>query len=218
MISTARRQRVVLAVTGASGAAIGATILRTLISCGVEVHLVVSEAGRRTLAHEIGPDAHGRMLLDAFRTYDERDIGAAIASGSFPISGMIVAPCSMKSLAGIATGLTDNLIGRAADVQLKERRRLILLTRETPLHLGHLRNMTSVTEMGAIVMPPVPAFYNKPETLQDVVDHLAWRAIDLLGLPLPTLARPWLGEGRLQLHEERDGVGSDEHGMTAAEQ
>ncbi len=218
MTSIPERERVVVAVTGASGAALGQTILTILTSRGVEVHLVVSEAARRTIAHEIGPEAHGRMLIEAFRTYDEKDIGAAIASGSFPVSGMIVAPCSMKSLAGIATGLSDNLIGRAADVQLKERRRLVLLTRETPLHLGHLRNMTSVTEMGAIVMPPVPAFYHRPLTLQDAVDHLANRAIDLLGLPFPALARPWTGEGRLPLEKDRDGIGTDQHCVAATEQ
>jgi 4-hydroxy-3-polyprenylbenzoate decarboxylase len=134
------------------------------------------------------------MLLKAHRTYDNNDIGSAIASGSFPVTGMIVAPCSMKTLAAISTGLSQNLISRAADVQLKERRRLVLLTRETPLHLGHLRNMVTVTEMGAIVMPPVPAFYNRPESIQDVVDHLARRAVDLLGLPVPHQSRAWLGE------------------------
>ncbi|MBD9446243.1 UbiX family flavin prenyltransferase [Rhizobium sp. RHZ01] len=185
---------VVLAVTGASGAALGVAALDLLVSLNVRVHLVVSDSGCRTLAHEVGAEAHGRMLLKAHRTYDNNDIGPAIASGSFPVTGMIVAPCSMKTLAAISTGLSQNLISRAADVQLKERRRLVLLTRETPLHLGHLRNMVAVTEMGAIVMPPVPAFYNRPESIQDVVDHLARRAVDLLGLPVPHQSRAWLGE------------------------
>jgi 4-hydroxy-3-polyprenylbenzoate decarboxylase len=185
---------VVLAVTGASGAALGVAALDLLVSLNVRVHLVVSDSGCRTLAHEVGAEAHGRMLLKAYRTYDNNDIGSAIASGSFPVTGMIVAPCSMKTLAAISTGLSQNLISRAADVQLKERRRLVLLTRETPLHLGHLRNMVTVTEMGAIVMPPVPAFYNRPESIQDVVDHLARRAVDLLGLPVPHQSRAWLGE------------------------
>ncbi len=185
---------VVLAVTGASGAALGVATLDLLVSLNVRVHLVVSDSGSRTLAHEVGAEAYGRMLLKAHRTYDNKDIGSAIASGSFPVAGMIVAPCSMKTLAAISTGLSQNLISRAADVQLKERRRLVLLTRETPLHLGHLRNMVTVTEMGAIVMPPVPAFYNRPESVQDVVDHLARRAVDLLGLPVPHQSRAWLGE------------------------
>lgn len=185
---------VVLAVTGASGAALGVAALDLLVSLNVRVHLVVSDSGCRTLAHEVGAEAHGRMLLKAHRAYDNNDIGSAIASGSFPVTGMIVAPCSMKTLAAISTGLSQNLISRAADVQLKERRRLVLLTRETPLHLGHLRNMVTVTEMGAIVMPPVPAFYNRPESIQDVVDHLARRAVDLLGLPVPHQSRAWLGE------------------------
>jgi 4-hydroxy-3-polyprenylbenzoate decarboxylase len=185
---------VVLAVTGASGAALGVAVLDQLAAHDVQVHLVVSDSGKRTLAHEVGTEAHGRMLIKAHRHYDNRNIGAAIASGSFPVAGMIVAPCSMKSLAAISTGLSDSLVSRAADVHLKERRRLVLMTRETPLHLGHLRNMTAVTEMGAIVMPPVPAFYNRPQCVGDIVDHLARRAIDLLGLPLPHLSRAWQGE------------------------
>ncbi len=186
---------VVVGISGASGAALGVAVVCRLSTLGIKVHLVVTEAAKRTLAHEIGVEAHGRLLLKAHRWYDDRDIGAAIASGSFPVSGMIVAPCSMKTLAAVATGLSENLLARAADVQLKERRRLVLLTRETPLHLGHLRNMTAVTEMGAIVMPPVPAFYNRPRSIEDVVEHLASRAIDLLGLPLPCQSRAWNGEG-----------------------
>lgn len=185
---------VVLAVSGASGAALGVAVLDRLTEANVRVHLVVTDGGKRTLSHEVGLEAHGRMLLKAHRSYDNRDIGAAIASGSFPVSGMIVAPCSMKTLATISTGLSDSLTARAADVQLKERRRLVLVTRETPLHLGHLRNMASVTEMGAIVMPPVPAFYNRPQSIEDVVHHLACRSIDLLALPLPQQSRAWTGE------------------------
>lgn len=194
MTPPSEQLNVVLAVTGASGAALGVAVLDQLAALDVHVHLVVSDSGKRTLAHEVGTEAHGRMLIKAHRHYDNRNIGAAIASGSFPVAGMIVAPCSMKSLAAISTGLSDSLVSRAADVQLKERRRLVLMTRETPLHLGHLRNMTAVTEMGAIVMPPVPAFYNRPQSVGDIVDHLARRAIDLLGLPLPHLSRAWLGE------------------------
>ncbi|EJB05941.1 polyprenyl p-hydroxybenzoate/phenylacrylic acid decarboxylase [Rhizobium leguminosarum bv. trifolii WSM597] len=185
---------VVLGVTGASGAALGVAVLQTLNDLGVRVHLVITESGKRTLSHEAGVDAYGRMMLKAHRTYDHRDIGSAIASGSFPVSGMIIAPCSMKTLAAISTGLSEGLVARAADVQLKERRRLVLMTRETPLHLGHLRNMVTVTEMGAIVMPPVPAFYNKPKSVGEVVEHLARRAVDLLAIPVPHQSRAWSGE------------------------
>nr|WP_222858624.1 UbiX family flavin prenyltransferase [Rhizobium mesosinicum] len=183
-----------MAVTGASGAALGLAVLDLLCGLGVRVHLVVTQSGKRTLLYEAGADAHDRMLPKAYRSYDNCDIGATIASGSFPVAGMIVAPCSMKTLAAISTGLSTSLVARAADVQLKERRRLVLMTRETPLHLGHLRNMTSVTEMGAIVMPPVPAFYNRPQSVQEIVDHLARRAVDLLGLPVAPLASAWSGE------------------------
>jgi len=185
---------VVLAVTGASGAAVGLAVLDLLCGLGMRVHLVVSQSGKRTLLHEAGADAHDRMLPKAYRSYDNADIGATIASGSFPVAGMIVAPCSMKTLAAISTGFSTSLVARAADVQLKERRRLVLMTRETPLHLGHLRNMVSVTEMGAIVMPPVPAFYNRPQSVQEIVDHLSRRAVDLLGLPVAPLASAWSGE------------------------
>ena len=187
--------RVVLALTGASGAAIGLRIAERL-ACrsGIETHLVLSPAARRTLAHEIGTDAHARLHDLAHHDHDVDDIGSTIASGSYRTAGMIVAPCSMRTLAAIAAGITDNLVTRAADVHLKERRRLVLLARETPLHLGHLRNMAAVTEMGAVVMPPVPAFYHRPQSVFDIVDHLAARAIDLLGLPGDAEATPWMGE------------------------
>lgn len=187
-------ERVIVGVTGASGAALAMRIVEQLAMLGdVEIHLVVSDAARRTLGLECGTDALERLLPLVHRHHPTSDIGASIASGSFPVRGMIVAPCSMQTLSAIATGRTDTLIGRAADVQLKERRRLVLLARETPLHLGHLRNMCAVTEMGAIVMPPVPAFYHRPQSVADIVDHLAARAIDLLAMPHPSLARPWEG-------------------------
>jgi len=190
------RMKVVLGVTGASGAAIALRIAERLSEIeGVELHLVLSPAANRTLTHEVGAEALPSLLRKAARTYDHADIGAAIASGSFSTAGMIVAPCSMRTLAAIASGMSDNLVVRAADVHLKERRRLILMARETPLHLGHLRNMCAVTEMGAIVMPPVPAFYHRPETIEAIVDHLAARAIDLLALPIAPLAKAWQGEG-----------------------
>lgn len=186
--------RVVVAMTGASGASIGVRVLELLrASSAAEIHLVLSRAAERTLAHEVGPEALTRVRSLAHVCYDIGDIGASIASGSFGSAGMLIVPCSMHSLAAIATGIADNLIVRAADVHLKERRRLILMARETPLHLGHLRNMVAVTEMGAMVMPPVPAFYNLPQSVADIVDQLAARAIDLLGLPGPALTREWRG-------------------------
>jgi 4-hydroxy-3-polyprenylbenzoate decarboxylase len=189
-------KRVVLGISGASGAAIGLRIGTLVASLpDVELHVVVSHAAVRTFAHELEPDALSRLTALAHRHYAIDDIGAAIASGSFRTAGMIVAPCSMRTLAAIATGLSDNLITRAADVHLKERRRLILLARETPLHLGHLRNMVAVTEMGATIMPPVPAFYRKPENIADIVDHIATRATDQLDLGIGALGREWGGDG-----------------------
>jgi 4-hydroxy-3-polyprenylbenzoate decarboxylase len=188
--------RVVLAVTGASGAALAMRVAQRLVYMpGIELHLVVSRAAERTLHHECGADALNMLKVQAHHVHDADDVGATIASGSFRTQAMLVVPCSMRTLAAIAGGLADNLIVRAADVHLKERRRLVLVARETPLHLGHLRNMTQVTEFGAIVMPPAPAFYALPQTVDDIVDHLAARAIDLLCLDGPTQARPWLGEG-----------------------
>ncbi|WP_027998653.1 UbiX family flavin prenyltransferase [Sinorhizobium arboris] len=186
------KERVVIGVSGASGAALALRIIERLAALpSVETHLIVSNAARRTLLYEVGPDALHRLLTLADRNHQADDIGAAVASGSFRTSGMIVAPCSMRTLAAIAGGLADNLIVRAADVHLKERRRLVLMARETPLHLGHLRNMTAVTEMGAIVMPPVPAFYHKPQSVEEIIDHLAARAVDLVGLPVAALAAEW---------------------------
>jgi 4-hydroxy-3-polyprenylbenzoate decarboxylase len=187
--------RVVVAMTGASGAAIGLRVMERLAEAGsIETHLVLSAAAERTLAHEVDDGAGAQVRGLAYEVHPVDDIGANIASGSFASAGMLVVPCSMHSLAAIAGGIADNLIVRAADVHLKERRRLVLMARETPLHLGHLRNMVAVTEMGAIVMPPAPAFYNRPQTIADIVDDLAARAIDLLGLPGVQLAREWKGE------------------------
>ncbi|MBV2185438.1 MAG: UbiX family flavin prenyltransferase [Rhizobium sp.] len=188
-------RRVVLGVSGASGAPIAMRIAERLAAlAGVETHLVVSAAAERTFAHELEEGALARLEALSARRYAIDDIGAAIASGSFRTAGMIVAPCSMRSLSGIATGLADTLLIRAADVHLKERRPLILLARETPMHLGHLRNMVAVTEMGAIVMPPVPAFYRRPETVAAIIDHIAARAIDLLRLTEEPLAAEWSGD------------------------
>jgi 4-hydroxy-3-polyprenylbenzoate decarboxylase len=181
-------KRIVVGITGASGAVYGLTALKALRAAGVETHLVVSRSAQITMAHEteIRP-SNLASLADVLYRVD--DIGAAISSGSFRTEGMIIAPCSVRSLSEIATGVTSSLLTRAADVVLKERRKLILLVRETPFHLGHLRSMTQVTEMGAIVMPPVPAFYARPATLQDVVDHSVGRALDLLGLDTNLVSR-----------------------------
>lgn len=188
-------QRVIVALTGASGAVLGVRIIERLAARrDIQTHLVVSPAAERTLRHEVGDGALDRIRGLAGEVHAHDDVGASIASGSFRVAGMIVAPCSMRTLAAIACGISDNLIARAADVQLKERRRLVLMARETPLHLGHLRNMLAVTEMGASVMPPVPAFYQLPQTLSDAVDHLAARAIDLLDLPGEPQTRPWTGQ------------------------
>jgi 4-hydroxy-3-polyprenylbenzoate decarboxylase len=185
--------RVVIGISGASGAMLGIRIVELLAASGCETHLVISDAAERTIAHEAGPDALQQIQGIASRAYSFGDIGATIASGSFRTAGMIVAPCSMRTLAAIANGAADNLLVRAADVHLKERRRLVLLARETPLHLGHIRTMAAATEMGAIVAPPVPAFYLKPRSVLDIVEHTARRAIDLLDLDLPALAESWSG-------------------------
>jgi 4-hydroxy-3-polyprenylbenzoate decarboxylase len=186
--------RVVVAISGASGAVLGVRVLQLLaVAEGVETHLVVSRSAELTLEHEVGPEAiHSlRELADVVHPIDA--IGATIASGSFRTSGMIVAPCSMRTLGAIVSSLSDNLLVRAADVHLKERRRLVLLTRETPLHLGHLRAMLAATEMGAIIAPPVPAFYRRPQSVDDIVEATAARAIDLLGIGLDADSGRWAG-------------------------
>jgi 4-hydroxy-3-polyprenylbenzoate decarboxylase len=178
--AAAAPRRIILAISGATGAVYGARLLQVLQgSPGVETHLVVSDAGWRNLQIEQGL---AREAVEAFahHVHDAGNVGAAIASGSFRCDGMVVAPCSMRTLAAVAHGLGDNLITRAADVMLKERRRLVLMVRETPLNLAHLRNMVAVTEMGAIVAPPLPAFYLRPQTVQDVVDASVARVLDLL--------------------------------------
>lgn len=187
-------RRIVVGISGASGAVYGVRLLQALATAeGVETHLVVSAAGLRNLRHELDLDAPQLRPL-AHQVHDVADVGAAIASGSFRAAAMAIAPCSMRTLAAVAHGLGDNLITRAADVMLKERRRLVLLARETPLHLVHLRNMATVTEMGAIVCPPVPAFYLRPRSVQDIVDHTVARVLDLLDVP-HALAPRWAGEG-----------------------
>ena len=172
-------RRLVVAITGASGAVFGVRLLELLRGNGIETHLVVSPAGWATIEQEIG---RSRREVEALADVNHgiREIGATIASGSFITAGMIVAPCSMKTLAHIALGMADNLIARAADVMLKERRRLLLMVREAPLSLAHLRNMVSVTEMGGIVFPPVPAFYHLPRWMEEMIDLTCARALGLL--------------------------------------
>ncbi|MEJ0002430.1 MAG: UbiX family flavin prenyltransferase [Pararobbsia sp.] len=185
-------RRLIVAVTGATGAIYAVRLLETLRALGgIETHLVVSSAGWLSIQHELPLE---RPAIEALAdvVYNVRDVGAAIASGSFATDGMVVVPCSMKTLASIAHGFSDNLIARAADVVLKERRRLVLMVRETPLNLAHLRNMTAVTEMGGIVFPPLPAFYDKPQTLDEMIDHTVSRVIDLFALG-PALTKGWPG-------------------------
>src|SRR3984957_18978090 len=192
-MSADQKPRLVVGISGASGAVIGVRLLAALRRIGThETHLVVSASGAVTAAQELGIT---RTDLDAFAdvVHNVRDIGAAVASGSFLTDGMVIAPCSMKTLAAVANGFADNLLTRAADVILKERRRLVLVARETPLNLAHLRNMTLATEMGAIVMPPVPAFYAHPKTIDDVVDHTVGRILDLFGIEHREIARRWSG-------------------------
>ena len=179
---TASPRRLIVAITGASGAVYGVRLLQVLgATPGIETHLIVSEAGVLNLHHELDMNRKQVEAL-AHRAYNLRDIGATLASGSFQSAGMIVAPCSMKTLASVALGLSDNLIARAADVVLKERRRLVLMVRETPFNLAHLRNKTAVTEMGGIVFPPLPGFYQRPQTIEEMVDHTTGRVLDLFDI------------------------------------
>jgi len=191
-IRAAAPRRLIIGITGATGAIYGVRMLQTLRTLGgVESHLLISSAGWLNIQHELKlsrEDVHS--LADV--VHPVRDVGASIASGSFATDGMIVAPCSMKTLASVAHGFSDNLITRAADVTLKERRRLVLMVRETPFNLAHLRNMTAVTEMGGIIFPPLPAFYNQPATIDQIVDDTVARVLDLFALG-PALAPAWPG-------------------------
>lgn len=174
-------KRLVIGISGASGVIYGVRLLEALKPLPVETHLVMTRTAEVTLAHETNLKvAAVRKLADVAHSVD--DLAAAVSSGSFRTMGMIVAPCSMRSLGEIATGISTNLLTRAADVVLKEHRKLVLLVRETPLHAIHLRNMATLAEMGAIIAPPVPAFYNRPKTLDDVIDHTVGRVLDLFDL------------------------------------
>lgn len=175
------KKKLIIGISGASGVAYGIRMLETLRELGVESHLIMSKAAEMTIGYETHlTPKEVKELADV--VYPVGDVGAPCSSGSFPTEGMIIAPCSMRSLAEIATGVTSSLLTRAADVVLKERRRLVLMARETPLTNVHLRNMLTVSEMGGIIAPPVPAFYTKPEDLDAVVDHSVGRVLDLFGL------------------------------------
>ena len=187
----ARRRRIVVGISGASGAIYGVRLLAMLRAANVESHLVASRSAQITLADELGMTlAELKTLADVH--YPNTDIGAAIASGSFRVDGMIVAPCSIRTLSEVATGCTGSLLSRAADVMLKERRRLVLMVRETPLHAGHIRSLAAVTEAGAIVYPPVPAFYAKPASLEQMVDQTLGRVLDLFDVDTQAVRR-WHG-------------------------
>ena len=179
--SSSRPTRAIVGVTGASGVVYAVRCLEMLRAAGVETHLVISKAAEMTLAYELDMKAADLAALADYR-YAASDIGAPISSGSFKTAGMIIAPCSVRTMSEIATGVTSGLISRAADVILKERRRLVLMVRETPFHLGHLRTMTSLAEMGAIIAPPLPAFYIEPKSVDELVDQSVARALDLLGI------------------------------------
>ncbi len=194
-----KAERLVIGLSGASGVAYGIRALEALRDLGIESHLVMTKPAEMTIGYEtrLSPK---QVAAKADYSYVVTDIAAPIASGSFKTGGMIVAPCSVRTMSEIATGVTTNLLTRAADVMLKERRPLILMVRETPLHLGHLRTMTALAEMGAIILPPVPAFYAEPRNLSDLVDQMVGRALDLLGYDWPDVKR-WgedLAKGRRQ--------------------
>src|SRR5499426_2291303 len=183
--------RIIVGMTGATGSIYGVRLLERLREAGVETHLVISRWGARTLLHET-PFSREQVEAMADETYASNDMGAAIASGSFQTAGMLIAPCSAKTLGAIANGVGDSLIHRAADVVLKERRKLVLAVREAPLSDIHLENMLKLSRMGVVIFPPVPAFYNNPQTLDDVVNHIVMRALDQFGIHLDVMSR-WEG-------------------------
>ena len=190
------KPRLIIGLSGASGVVYGVRLLKLLRPMAVETHLVMTRAAEITLAHET--DLRIQDVRDlADEVHGIADLAAPVSSGSFKTLGMIVAPCSVRSVAEIASGVTTTLLTRAADVILKERRRLVLMVRETPLHLGHLRNMAALTEMGAIIAPPVPAFYNRPKTLEDAIDHNLGRVLDLFGLETGKVKRWGETEGKM---------------------
>ena len=184
-------RRLIVGISGASGVVYGVRMLEVLRDLGVETHLVMSKAAELTLVYEMDLKPKDVRAL-ASHFHAQADIGASISSGSFPTMGMVIVPCSVRSMSEIATGTTGTLLSRAADVVLKERRRLVLAFRETPIHAGHLRTMSQLTEMGAIIAPIVPAFYNRPKTLDDVINHTVGRLLDLIGIETKLVKR-WKG-------------------------
>jgi 4-hydroxy-3-polyprenylbenzoate decarboxylase len=184
-------RRLIVGISGASGVVYGVRMLEVLRATGIETHLVMSRAAELTLVYETDMKPKDVRAL-ASHYHAQADIGASISSGSFPTMGMVIVPCSVRSMSEIATGTTGTLLSRAADVVLKERRRLVLAFRETPIHAGHLRTMTQLTEMGAIIAPIVPAFYNRPKTLDDVINHTVGRLLDLFGIQTKLVKR-WKG-------------------------
>src|SRR6476469_6780757 len=184
-------KRLIVGISGASGVIYGVRMLQVLRETGIETHLVMSKAAEMTLVYETDMKPKDVRAL-ASHYHAQADIGASISSGSFPTMGMVIVPCSVRSMSEIATGTTGTLLSRAADVVLKERRRLVLAFRETPIHAGHLRTMTQLTEMGAIIAPIVPAFYNRPKTLDDVINHTVGRLLDLFGIQTKLVKR-WKG-------------------------
>lgn len=190
-MSSAKQNRLIIGITGASGAIYGIRLLELLKDSDVQTHVIISRAAKMTIAYETNfKISQIESLADVVHSID--DIGAACSSGSFRSLGMIVAPCSIKTMSEIATGTTGTLISRAADVALKERRRVVLMLRETPLHIGHIRSMMAVTEAGAIVYPPVPAFYANPQTIEQMVDHTLGRVLDLFDIDIGKVSR-WTG-------------------------
>ena len=184
-------KRIIVGISGASGIVYGVRTLQLLRDCGVQTHLVMSKSAELTLHHEMDMSLSEIQAL-ASEVHPIKNVGAAIASGSYPTAGMLVVPCSIRTMSEIATGVTSTLLTRAADVVLKERRRLVLMVRETPLHTGHLRTMTQLSEMGAVIAPPVPAFYTNPRTLDDIVTQSVGRVLDLFDLELEQVQR-WQG-------------------------
>lgn len=191
MVGMGNNRKLIIGITGASGAIYGKRLLEACAHLDIDTHLVISKAAEITILHETGNPASELKKL-ATKTYKSADIGAAIASGSFQNAGMVIAPCSVRTMSEIATGTTSSLLTRAADVALKERRKLVIMLRETPLHSGHLRNLATLSDLGAIIAPPVPAFYTHPKSIDDIVDHSVGRILDLLNFE-NNLAHRWQG-------------------------
>jgi flavin prenyltransferase len=195
--------RLVIGISGSTGAIYGVRLLEVLRSSPeIETHLVVSEPAKLTIEYETGYRAQD-VLDMATAVYDYRDIGASISSGSFPTNGMVIAPCSIKTLSSVANSYNDNLLSRAADVTLKERRKLVMVVRETPLHRGHLKLMLEVTENGGVILPPMPSFYHRPKTVDDIVNHTVQRVLDQFGIEKGLFQR-WTGPAKVEAHAGED--------------